>query len=86
VEELRLMIIGLGNVGQALLQIIRDDTDFLEKRYAVRLIVVAVNDFRLGSLYNPDGLSLQDLREAPLTSTFCPLSMFPLMYTEPNQI
>jgi homoserine dehydrogenase len=55
------MIVGLGNVGQALLQIIRDDADFLEKRFSVRFKVVAVNDMRLGSLYDPDGLPLQAL-------------------------
>lgn len=60
-KESRLMIIGLGNVGQALLQIIRDDVDFLEERFGVRFKVVAVNEMRLGSLYDPNGLSLQAL-------------------------
>lgn len=60
-NESRLMIVGLGNVGQALLQIIRDDADSLEKRFGVRFKVVAVNDMRLGSLYDPSGLSLQAL-------------------------
>ena len=57
----RLMMIGLGNVGQALLQIIRGDADSLEERFGVRFKVVAVNDMRLGSLYDPAGLSLQAL-------------------------
>jgi len=57
------MIVGLGNVGQALLQIIRDDVDFLEERFGIRFKVVAVNDMRLGSLYDPDGLSLNALLE-----------------------
>lgn len=62
-KESRLMIVGLGNVGQALLQIIQDDSDFLEQRFGVRFKVVAVNDMRLGSLYDPDGLSLPALLE-----------------------
>jgi len=57
------MIVGLGNVGQALLQIIRDDADSLEERFGVRFKVVAINDMRLGSLYDPDGLSLGALLE-----------------------
>jgi len=57
------MIVGLGNVGQALLQIIRDDADSLEKHYDVCFKVVAINDMRLGSLYDPDGLSLGVLLE-----------------------
>jgi homoserine dehydrogenase len=63
VKESRLMMIGLGNVGQALLQIIRDDADFLEKRFGIRFKVVAVNDMRLGSLYDSGGLSLPALLE-----------------------
>jgi homoserine dehydrogenase len=61
VKESRLMIVGLGNVGQALLHIIRDDADFFENRFGVRFKVVAVNDMRLGSLYDPNGLSLPAL-------------------------
>ena len=60
-KESRLMIVGLGNVGQALLQILRDDADFLAKRFDAHFKVVAVNDMRLGSLYDPVGLSLQAL-------------------------
>jgi len=67
VKESRLMMIGLGNVGQALLQIIRDDADFLEQRFDVRFKVVAVNDMRLGSLYDPDGLSLGALLDGAKT-------------------
>ena len=60
-KESRLMIVGLGNVGQALLHILRDDADFFENRFGVRFKVVAVNDMRLGSLYDPNGLSLPAL-------------------------
>jgi len=67
------MMIGLGNVGQALLQIIRDDADSLEKRFGVRFKVVAVNDMRLGSLYDPDGLSLQALLEGSKAGDLTPV-------------
>lgn len=60
----RLMIIGFGNVGQGFIQIIRDDAESLAERFGVRFNVVAVNDMRLGSIYNPDGLPLQGLLDA----------------------
>lgn len=66
-KHLRLMIVGFGNVGQALLQILRDDEDFLADRFGVRFSVVAVNDMRLGSLYDPNGLPIQALLDAAAT-------------------
>jgi homoserine dehydrogenase len=67
------MIVGLGNVGQALLQIIRDDADSLEKHYGVRFKVVAVNDMRLGSLYDPHGLQLGALLEGAKAGDLTPV-------------
>jgi homoserine dehydrogenase len=66
-KHLRLMIVGFGNVGQALLQILQDDEDFLAERFGVRFSVVAVNDMRLGSLYDPNGLPIQALLDAAAT-------------------
>ena len=70
-KESRLMIVGLGNVGQALLQIMRDDADFLGTRFGVRFKVVAVNDMRLGSLYDPNGFALQALMEGANAGELC---------------
>jgi homoserine dehydrogenase len=60
----RLMVVGFGNVGQGMLQILRDEASMLEVRFGLRFSVVAVNDMRLGSLYEPNGLSVQGLLEA----------------------
>ena len=63
-KNVRLMMIGFGNVGQGFTQIIRDDAESLAERFGIRFSVVGVNDMRLGSIYNPDGLPLQGLLDA----------------------
>lgn len=63
-KNVRLMIIGFGNVGQGLLQILRDDEAWLAERFGVRFSVVGVNDMRLGSVHDPNGLPLQGLLDA----------------------
>ncbi|MFZ5822208.1 MAG: homoserine dehydrogenase [Chloroflexota bacterium] len=63
-KDVHLMFIGFGNVGQGTLQIIRDEKKFLAERYGIRFSVVAVNDMRLGSLYDANGLPIPDLLDA----------------------
>ena len=63
-NTVRLMLIGLGNVGQGLLQILRDASGSMDGQFGVRFVVTAVNDLRLGSLYNPNGLPVQALLDA----------------------
>jgi homoserine dehydrogenase len=63
-KTVRLMIIGFGNVGQGFTQIIRDDAESLTERFEVRFSVVGVNDMRLGSVYDANGLPLQGLLDA----------------------
>lgn len=60
----RLAIIGFGNVGQGMVQILHDQADFLVERFGIRFEVVAINDMKLGSLYHPDGLPLDSLLQA----------------------
>ncbi len=52
----RLALIGFGNVGQGLAQILRERGDLLAEQFGLRLQIVAVSDLLKGSLYNPDGL------------------------------
>jgi homoserine dehydrogenase len=60
----RLMIVGFGNVSQGLLHILQDDGESLAERFDLRFNVVGVNDLRLGSVYDPNGLPLQELLDA----------------------
>ncbi len=55
-ETVRLALIGFGNVGQGLAQILRDRGQDLAQRYGANFQIVAVCDFLQGSLYDPAGL------------------------------
>ncbi|MBN1311159.1 MAG: homoserine dehydrogenase [Anaerolineae bacterium] len=64
----RLALIGFGNVGQGLAQIIRDQGDDIARQLGVQITIVAVSDLLKGSLYDPDGLSPTALLDAVQTS------------------
>ncbi len=61
---IRLMMVGFGNVGQGFAQILTEQFDFLNNHFDIQFQVVGVNDMRFGSLYNPEGLSVQALLTA----------------------
>ena len=58
-EEVRLALMGFGNVGRALAQMILDKRAQVYSRYGKRLIVTAIATGSHGSLYNPKGLDLK---------------------------
>jgi homoserine dehydrogenase len=47
-------------------QILKTQSDFLTKQYGVRFQIVAVSDFKLGSLFDPNGLAPEKLLEAAM--------------------
>ena len=63
-------------------RILADQGDSLADRFGVRFQIVAVNDFKLGSLYHPDGLPLEPLLAAAaggdLTSVPAALTGWPV--------
>ncbi|MBN1438366.1 MAG: homoserine dehydrogenase [Anaerolineales bacterium] len=60
----RLAIIGFGNVGQGLAQILNEQGDLLRQQFGVNVRITAVSDIRLGSVYHPAGLAPQTLLDA----------------------
>ena len=60
-QTVRLALIGFGNVGRGLAQILVEKGDDYAKRYQVHFLIVAVNDLVRGSVYNPEGLDLATL-------------------------
>jgi homoserine dehydrogenase len=60
----RLAIIGFGNVGQGLGQILEERGADLRKHFGVDVRITAVSDIMLGSVYDPGGLSPHELRTA----------------------
>lgn len=67
-ETYRLALIGFGNVGQGLAQILRDRGALLEDQFGLRLQIVAVSDLLKGSLYDPAGLDAGALLAAVQSS------------------
>ena len=57
----RLALIGFGNVGQGLVQILHDRSPFFEQAYRARFEIVAVCTLSKGNIYHPNGLSPQSL-------------------------
>ena len=56
-----LALIGFGNVGQGLAEILRDESGRLEREYGFQARIVAVTDPRKGGIFDPGGLDLAAL-------------------------
>jgi len=59
--KIKLAIIGFGNVGQGLAQILEDKSSAYMAMFNYEFSIVAVCDLLKGSLYNPQGLSTSEL-------------------------
>jgi homoserine dehydrogenase len=60
-QTVRLALIGFGNVGQGLVQILANKGDQYAEDFGLRFIIVAVSDLVYGSAYDPEGLDLPAL-------------------------
>jgi homoserine dehydrogenase len=60
----RLAVIGFGNVGQGLAQILDERGAWLRAQFDMDVRITAVSDLRLGSVYDPGGLSPKALLAA----------------------
>ena len=59
--KIKLAIIGFGNVGQGLAQILKDNKGFYKDNFKCEFTIVAISDLYKGSLYNPNGLNISEL-------------------------
>jgi homoserine dehydrogenase len=59
--KIKLAIVGFGNVGQGLAQILTEKDTFYKKTFDVDFSIVAVSDIYKGSIYDPAGLNHQQL-------------------------
>lgn len=62
-KQVRLGLIGFGNVGQGLAQILRDQGPDYAQKYGLDFQIVAISDARLGCVYQPEGLAPATLLE-----------------------
>ncbi len=59
----KIAFIGFGTVGQGLVEILRDKRDMLKSKYDLDYSIVAICDFKLGSVYSKDGICPEELLE-----------------------
>ena len=57
----RIAILGFGVVGQGFAEIIQSKKEQLKKQFGLDAVIVAVSDMMKGSLYHPEGLSIENL-------------------------
>ncbi len=62
-NEVRLALIGFGNVAQGLAQILRENEEQYLRQHGLKFLVTAITDPLKGNAFHPDGLSLADLLE-----------------------
>jgi homoserine dehydrogenase len=67
---LRLALIGFGNIGQGLAQLLIEKAADLDARYGFSASIVAVSTLRKGGLYQPTGLDLTALLRAGQAGSF----------------
>lgn len=60
----QLALVGFGNVGQGMTQILQDQGDYFAEQFGVIFQIVAVSDFKLGSVFDANGLSPKNLLKA----------------------
>jgi homoserine dehydrogenase len=74
-QTIRLALIGFGNVGQGLVQILYDKNNTYAENFGFRFIIVAITDLIYGSAYDPEGLDLSTLLQ--IASEHGNLSLLP---------
>ncbi len=57
----RIALLGFGVVGQGFAEIIQNKSKMLEEQFGLDATIVAVSDMMKGSLYHPEGLSIEAL-------------------------
>lgn len=60
-EVHKVALVGFGTVGKGFCEIIEKKQSVLSQKYGMQVEVVAVSDFKKGSVYCPDGLNVSDL-------------------------
>lgn len=67
---MKIALIGFGTVGQALVELLLEKSETLQREHHLNVIVVAVATRSRGTLYHPDGLDTACLLEAAQSGSF----------------
>ncbi len=68
-KTVRIGMVGFGNVGHGFIRAISEKKDYFRKELGLEFLITSVTDIRYGTIYNPDGLSLEELAESHDFST-----------------
>ena len=60
--KFKLDFIGFGVVGQGLAEILIDKRDWLKEKYGFEFKVLSINDMKLGSIHDEEGLDLEEVK------------------------
>ncbi len=63
-KTIKIGMIGFGNVGHGFIRALSEKKDFFRKEYGLQFLLTAVTDIRYGTIYDPQGLPLNDLAES----------------------
>ena len=66
-KNVRIGMIGFGNVGQGFVQVIAQKRELLRGEYGINPLITAISDKVKGSLRNDDGLDLGLLQKVPVS-------------------
>ncbi len=63
-KTIKIAMIGFGNVGHGFIRALSEKKDYYKKEYGLQFRITAVTDIRYGTIYDPEGLSLENLAES----------------------
>jgi len=76
IKTIKLILIGLGNVGQGFLRILNEDNARLENDLGIRFDLVAISNLKFGNFVNPEGFNISALLAALDARDLSPFSAY----------
>lgn len=71
-KTVRIGMIGFGNVGHGFIRALAEKKDYFRKEHGLQFLITAVTDIRYGTIYDPNGLSLEKLADSKDFSDISP--------------
>ena len=69
---IKIGMVGFGNVGHGFIKALIEKNNFFKKELGLDFVITAVTDIRYGTIYDPDGLPLEELSDAKDFSVLSP--------------
>ena len=62
-KTVKIAMIGFGNVGHGFIRALSEKKEYYKKEYSLQFRITALTDIRYGTIYDPEGLSLEELAD-----------------------